>query len=113
MVSPPDSCHPSWLARYPPFMAAGGRPAEVDRHRQLCDPHFTAYVQRSGGSAEPTYAASSRECLAFARDCAQYNRAGQVVLQLKTARHDGTNHLVMSPREFTPRLVALVLHAAL
>jgi hypothetical protein len=36
------------------------------------------------------------------------NRAGQVVLRLKTAWHDGTTHIVMSPLEFMQRLAALV-----
>ena len=30
----------------------------------------------------------------------QRNRAGQVVLQLKSAYQDGTTHIVMSPLEF-------------
>ena len=36
------------------------------------------------------------------------NRAGQVVLQLKSAFKDGTTHDVMSPLEFMQRLAALV-----
>ena len=40
----------------------------------------------------------------------QINRAGQVVLILKTAWRDGTTHIVMSPLEFMPRLAALVPH---
>ena len=36
------------------------------------------------------------------------NRAGQVVLQLKSAYRDGTTHIVMSPLEFMQRLAALV-----
>ena len=36
------------------------------------------------------------------------NRAGQVVLQLKSAYKDGTTHVVMSPVEFMQRLAALV-----
>ena len=38
----------------------------------------------------------------------QCNAAGQVVLKLKTALHDGTTHNVMSPLEFMQRLAALV-----
>ena len=38
----------------------------------------------------------------------QINRAGQVVLILKTAWRDGTTHIVMSPLEFMQRLAALV-----
>ncbi len=36
------------------------------------------------------------------------NRAGEVVLQLKSAYRDGTTHIVMSPLEFMQRLAALV-----
>jgi hypothetical protein len=36
------------------------------------------------------------------------NRAGQVVLQLKSAYRDGTTHIVISPLEFMQRLAALV-----
>ena len=36
------------------------------------------------------------------------NRAGQVVLQLKSPYRDGTTHIVMSPLEFLRRLAALV-----
>ena len=35
------------------------------------------------------------------------NRAGQVVLKLKTAYRNGTTHIVMSPMEFMQRLAAL------
>jgi hypothetical protein len=35
------------------------------------------------------------------------NRAGQVVLQLKSAYKDSTTHIVMSPLEFLQRLAAL------
>ena len=38
----------------------------------------------------------------------QCNAAGQVALKLKTAWHDGTTHIVMSPLEFMQRLAALV-----
>ena len=36
------------------------------------------------------------------------NRAGDVVLQLKSAFKDGTTHIVMAPLEFMQRLAALV-----
>jgi hypothetical protein len=36
------------------------------------------------------------------------NRAGDVVLQLKSPYRDGTTHIVMSPLEFMQRLAALV-----
>ena len=41
---------------------------------------------------------------AIANEQLKRNRAGQVVLQLKSAFHDGTTHLVMSPLEFMQRL---------
>ncbi len=43
---------------------------------------------------------------ALANERVQCNAAGQVVLKLKTAWHDGTTHIVMSPLEFMQRLVA-------
>ena len=45
---------------------------------------------------------------ALANERIQCNRAGEVVLQLKSAHQDGTTHLVMSPLEFMQRLAALV-----
>ena len=45
---------------------------------------------------------------AIANERLKRNRAGQVVLQLKSAYRDGTTHIVMSPLEFMQRLAALV-----
>ena len=45
---------------------------------------------------------------AIANERLSVNRAGQVVLKLKTAYRDGTSHLVMSALEFMQRLAALV-----
>jgi putative transposase len=45
---------------------------------------------------------------AIANERLSVNRAGQVVLRLKTPYRDGTTHLVMSPLEFMQRLAALV-----
>ncbi len=45
---------------------------------------------------------------AIANERLKRNRAGLVVLQLKSAYHDGTPHIVMSPLEFMQRLAALV-----
>jgi len=45
---------------------------------------------------------------AIANERLKRNRAGQVVLQLKSAFKDGTTHIVMSPLEFMQRLAALV-----
>ena len=38
---------------------------------------------------------------ALANERLSVNRAGQVVLKLKTAYRDGTSHIVMTPLEFT------------
>ena len=45
---------------------------------------------------------------AIANERLTLNRAGDVVLQLKSPYHDGTTHVVMSPLEFMQRLAALV-----
>ena len=45
---------------------------------------------------------------AIANERLQRNRAGQVVLQLKSPYKDGTTHIVMEPLEFMERLAALV-----
>jgi hypothetical protein len=45
---------------------------------------------------------------AIANERLKRNRAGQVVLQLKSPWRDGTTHIVMSPLEFMQRLAALV-----
>jgi hypothetical protein len=45
---------------------------------------------------------------AIANERLKRNRAGDVVLQLKSAFKDGTTHVVMSPLEFMQRLAALV-----
>ena len=45
---------------------------------------------------------------AIANERLALNRAGQVVLTLKTPYWDGTTHIVMSPLEFIQRLAALV-----
>ncbi len=45
---------------------------------------------------------------AIANERLTFNRAGQVVLTLKTPYRDGTTHIVMSPLEFMQRLAALV-----
>ena len=45
---------------------------------------------------------------AIANERLKRNRAGEVVLQLKSAFKDGTTHIVMSPLEFMQRLAALV-----
>ena len=45
---------------------------------------------------------------AIANERLERNRAGQVVLQLKSPYKDGTTHIVMEPLEFMERLAALV-----
>ena len=45
---------------------------------------------------------------AIANERLTLNRAGDVVLQLKSPYRDGTTHVVMSPLEFMQRLAALV-----
>jgi hypothetical protein len=45
---------------------------------------------------------------AIANERLTLNRAGQVVLTLKTPYREGTTHIVMSPLEFMQRLAALV-----
>ena len=45
---------------------------------------------------------------AIANERLKLNRAGQVVLQLKSPYKDGTTHIVMEPLEFMERLAALV-----
>jgi Putative transposase len=44
---------------------------------------------------------------AIANERLKRNRAGQVVLQLKSPYKDGTTHIVMEPLEFIERLAAL------
>jgi hypothetical protein len=50
---------------------------------------------------------------AIANERLKRNRAGQVVLQLKSPYKDGTTHIVMEPLEFMERLAALVLRRQL
>ena len=45
---------------------------------------------------------------AIANERLKLNRAGQVVLQLKSPYKDGTTHIVMEPLDFMERLAALV-----
>jgi hypothetical protein len=45
---------------------------------------------------------------AIANERLKHNRAGQVVLQLKSRYRDRTTHFVMSPLEFLQRLAVLV-----
>jgi Putative transposase len=58
----------------------------------------------------PTLATSAahKTAPAIANERLTLNRAGQVVLTLKTAYRDSITHIVMSPLEFTQRLAAVV-----
>src|SRR4051794_26384498 len=62
----------------------------------------------------PINARSSNACAATspaprkANERLKRNRAGQVVLQLKSPWRDGTTQIVMSPRELMQRLAALI-----
>ena len=47
-------------------------------------------------------------CPRLANERMQCNAAAQLVVKLKTPRHAGTTHLVMSPLKFMQRLGALV-----
>jgi len=67
----------------------------ADQRKQL--EHLCRYITR------PPIANERLKC----------NRAGQVVLQLKSSYKDGTTHIVMSPLEFMQRLAALVPPSAL
>ena len=59
-------------------------------------------------AARPTTARRWSNCAALANERVQTNAAGQVLLKLKTAWHDGTTDPVMSPLKFMQRLAALV-----
>ena len=72
------------------FSLHAGVRCEADQRREL--EQLARYVTRP----------------AIANERLSVNRAGQVVLKLKTAYRNGTTHLVMSPREFMQRLAALV-----
>ncbi len=85
-----DETYPALCANAHGFsLHAGVRIAAEDRRglEQLC-----RYITRP---------AISNERLSV-------NRAGQVVLKLKTAWRDGTSHHIMAPMEFMQRLAALV-----
>ena len=75
------------------------------------DFNFAAFMRRC--AAAPISAALERLCRTITRPAIvnerlQRNRGAQVVLQLQSAYHDGTTHIVMSPLEFLQRLAALV-----
>ena len=68
--------------------------------------HNSALLDSTGVAAANLCRYITRPALANER--VQCNAAGQGVLKLKTAWHDGTTHIVMLPLEFIQRLAALV-----
>src|SRR5262245_62858667 len=63
---------------------------------------------RADQRAEPQHLCRYITRPAIANERLKRNRAGQVVLQLKSPYKDGTTHIVMEPLEFMERLAALV-----
>ena len=73
--------------------------------------HFAEYARSSCVAVSGLLATASKPSAsrpAIANERLKRNRAGQVVLELKSAFKDGTTHIVMSPLEFMQRLAALV-----
>ena len=89
------------------------RPEETTLY-QLVQEHiesFLAQVETEGGVALPEFVKAEFDAFLACGILAHgflRNRAGQVVLQLKSAFKDGTTHIVMAPLEFMQRLAALV-----
>jgi hypothetical protein len=90
---------------------APSRPAPITQQRCANAHGFSLHAgvrcdadQRQG--LEHLYRYITRPAIANER--LSVNRAGQVVLKLKTAFRDGTTHIVVSPLEFMQRLAALV-----
>ncbi|MCI0733225.1 MAG: transposase [Methylococcaceae bacterium] len=87
------------------------------RHRPGTSPE-TAALSRDSHAQQPGKYHVQRNPLerpcryitrpAIANERLKYNRAGDVVLQLKSPYQDGTTHIVLSPLEFMQRLAALV-----
>ena len=64
-------------------------------------------ARRHDPGAARTFHYCTFASLAIANERLKRNRAGQLVLQLKSAYRDGTTHIVMSPLQFMQRLAAL------
>ena len=87
-----------------------------DRHRAAgsCAAHQRKKLESQGqglallGAPRTQHCAATSPAPAIANERLALNRAGQVVLTLKTPYREGTTHIVMSPLEFIQRLAALV-----
>ena len=78
------------------------------RQRARLQPACAGALQRRGAPDARAAVPLHHPRPAIANERLQCNRAGQVVLRLKSAYKDGTPHIVMSPLEFMQRLAALV-----
>jgi len=90
VASPDKSSTPDLCAKLHGFSLHAAVRWGADQRKEL--EHLCRYITRP----------------AIANERFKRIRAGQVVLQLKSAFKDGTTHIVMSPLEFTERLAALV-----
>ena len=90
MASPDKSSTPDLCTKLHGFSLHAAVRWGADQRKEL--EHLCRYITRP----------------AIAKERLKRNRAGQVVLQLKSAFKDGTTHIVMSPLEFMQRLAALV-----
>jgi len=90
VASPDKSSTPDLCAKLHGFSLHAAVRWGADQRKEL--EHLCRYITRP----------------AIANERLKRNRAGQVVLQLKSAFKDGTTHIVMSPLEFMQRLAALV-----
>ena len=95
VASPDKSSTPDLCAKLHGFSLHAAVRWGADQRKEL--EHLCRYITRP----------------AIANERLKRNRAGQVVLQLKSAFKDGTSHIVMSPLEFMQRLAALVPPPAL
>jgi len=90
LPSPDKPATPDLCAKLHGFSLLAAVRWRAERRQQL--EHLCRYITRP----------------AIANERLKRNRAGQVVLQLKSAYKDGTTQIVMSPLEFMQRLAALV-----
>ena len=90
LASPDKSSTPDLCAKLHGFSLHAAVRWGADQRKEL--EHLCRYITRP----------------AIANERLKRNRAGDVVLQLKSAFKDGTTHIVMSPLEFMQRLAALV-----
>ena len=90
VASPDKSSTPDLCAKLHGFSLHAAVRWGADQRKEL--EHLCRYITRP----------------AIANERLKRNRAGDVVLQLKSAFKDGTTHIVMAPLEFMQRLAALV-----